>query len=61
MDASCRRCGKAVEALLCTDCVKQFVDEGVVVLGERLDSFDSRLTEIEGEMVRLQAKVMTLR
>ncbi len=57
----CGKCGRPFDVFLCPDCVQQSVDDGLGALAERLDGFDKRLTEIEGELVRLQQKVLYLR
>ncbi|MFH1107016.1 MAG: hypothetical protein V1787_03905 [Candidatus Micrarchaeota archaeon] len=57
----CGKCGKPFDVALCPDCVQGTVDDGMGALAERLDGFDKRLTEIEGEIVRIQQKMLYTR
>lgn len=57
---NCAKCGKALERALCPGCVKKEVEEEAEFLAERLLELESRLTNAEGEIVRLQTRLMQL-
>ena len=61
MDPNCGKCGRVLEKTYCTDCVKEVLQEETDLVGERLLSLEKRIESAEGEIVRLQNKLMQLR